>query len=211
METKHLTSEFIKWNSNKMPKLMIVATLWEYWEEDRCSEGEYVYDTTDREDFSSLVEIYGVENAIEMHNLGRFWLAGWQMSYKGCNIDASHGTAQLITENSLEVLYGIEERYEACKDQGISTEAISANYGNFIDFEAWENANTRIEKYGFEWERGKGMFTPNEPNTFNQYYPDKNEDWLIAKLDGEEIWCNNFNGYLVILNVSDGAYYYRYI
>lgn len=212
METKHLTSDFIKWNSYQMPKLMIIATLWEYWEEDRCSDGEYVYDTTNREDFSNLVELYGVENAIEMYNLGKYWLAGWQMSYKGCNDGASHGKAQLITENSLEkILHYIEERYEFCKEQGISTEEISNNYGNFIDFELWENTDTSIEKYGFEWKRGKGMFTPNVPNAFNGKYLSKNEDWLVVKLDGEEIWCNNIEGYLVILNVSDGTYYYRYI
>lgn len=118
---------------NMANKDEVAARLWNSWEEDRGADGEWVYDLHKFEDFKIMVDLYGLENAVDMYNQGRFWMAGWQFCYNGKNVSTfSKARAWNVTyENTINdynlVCY-IAERWEILQKEGWSINDFSKLY-----------------------------------------------------------------------------------
>lgn len=113
----------------------VAARLWNTWEEDRGADGEWVFDLHNIDDFRIMVDLYGLDNAVDMYNKGRFWMAGWQFSYNGKNVsNTSRVSAWNVTYdntiNSHDLACYIAERWETLRNEGWSVKSFGELYSD---------------------------------------------------------------------------------
>jgi len=143
-------SNFVKKDITFDEKVHLISL----WEEDRGSDGEYVYDLDDDDDAWRWKELYDLKTLYKCRAEGRYWIGGWQFECNGLNTEISNSTAWCITNEKMETFFTdnnllgeIADRFDVwmktktCDDnEGI--EIISKVYGNLIDFSAYKKAQT---------------------------------------------------------------------
>lgn len=92
----------------KAKTLEDIVQLWNDWEEDRASDGEYTYNLDKSSDAAKWIELYGVEIYNKCRKQGQYWFGGYLFSCKGANTDA-FCEAWCITEDSLPIVLDIIE------------------------------------------------------------------------------------------------------
>ena len=131
------------------------------WEEDRGSDGEYIYDLDDDNDAISWLDMYGAKYLYECRQIGRYWVGGWQFHYKDANTDEKatawcfneESTKDLFTENNF--FFDVERRYEILKDDysgnidGLVMH-MSKIYDNLINFDRYATAIGDLKHY-YKW------------------------------------------------------------
>lgn len=80
------------------------------WEDERCCDGESVFDTDVEEDFIALVKMYGIDRACDAHNESRFCFGGYNFE-EPKSIDDEYLEKFALDEMDLEYF---DERLKAC-------------------------------------------------------------------------------------------------
>jgi len=141
-------SAFVKKDITFEEKLQIIS----YWEEDRASDGEFVYDLDDDDDAWHWKELYDLQTLYKCRAEGRYWLGGWQFGCNGLNTKGNCSTAWCITEEKMktffpDILGEIDDRFEDWMianddyDKETAVKDFTDIYGGLINFKAYLNAN----------------------------------------------------------------------
>lgn len=178
-QQKELLNDFIneymetpKKNSKNLIDYIKATTLEEKvnlinkWEEDRGADGDAVYDLDNTDDARYWLDMYGVNSLYECRAIGRYWMGGWQFSYKGINKqDGIIAECWNVNDASFETFLNnilvcdIEDRYEGYikdnytyQENADTIKWVTDTYGGLIDFEGYAVAKGDIKTYcQFAW------------------------------------------------------------
>lgn len=153
-------SAYVKANLSLEDKVKLIG----YYEEDRGSDGENIYDLDNEEDAKCWIELYGILNLYKCRAEGRFWMGGWQFTMNEEN--TKNTKAFCLTESECNkmltdanIIGEIADRYEGYikdnKKYSSNEETIkwvSEIYHGLIDFEKYAIAKGDIVEYkAFGW------------------------------------------------------------
>lgn len=153
-------SAYVKANLSHEDKVKLIG----YYEEDRGSDGENVYDLDNEEDAKCWIELYGILNLYKCRAEGRFWMGGWQFTMNEEN--TKNTKAFCLTESECNkmltdanIIGEIADRYEGYlqdnKKYSSNEETIKwvgKIYHGLIDFEKYAIAKGDIVEYkAFGW------------------------------------------------------------
>lgn len=156
----HLSS-FLKKGMSLEEKVKLINA----WEEDRGSDGEWVYDLDDDEDSMAWIGLYGVPALYECRAIGRYWMGGWQFKFKDKNTEGNLNECWNVSNESADntlsdcnILSDIYDRYTEYLERNKkyqsnekTIEWVTEIYKGLIDFRGFAIAKGDIAYCQYAW------------------------------------------------------------